>query len=83
MAGVVAHVDAAARALVPGADLDVEGEQMGQLEGFMRLCEVTPVKVVFRGALTDDIEKILLHRASHAARGRLSAVMKKNLPGAL
>src|SRR5262249_17880842 len=79
MTGGVAHIDAAARAFIPGADFDVEREQMRHLEGFLRLIEVASAKVVFHAAVTDDVEKILLHGASHAARGRLSTIMEKSL----
>src|SRR5215469_664294 len=79
MAGGVAHIDAAAHALVPAADLHVERQQMGELEGIFLLREVATVKVVRVGVAGDDIEKVLFHRAFPCGCGGLSTIMEISL----
>src|SRR5262249_8947702 len=63
LAGHVADIDAAAAVLLLGADLHVEGEQLGHLEGLLRLGEFATAEVVFRTTLAVNVEEIFNHRA--------------------
>src|SRR5512142_893480 len=56
-----ADMDGSARVLVAVADLHVECEHMGHLEGLLLLGKGASVEVDFGAVVADDVEEVLFH----------------------